>query len=88
VIFFLVSSCSKEKIVLHSYNVKGQYFNRYKVVKVDKNKCELELEDLPPIDADDESLDGAVLVTKKDFARLQADAKTECENDKQNLKAP
>jgi hypothetical protein len=51
-------------------------------------KCELVLKDLPPIAADDPSLDGAVLVTKEHFARLQTDAKTECENAKPKTSNP
>lgn len=82
VIFFLVSSCAKTGIVLHTYNVKDQYFNRYKVLEVDKNKCELKLQDMEPIDADDKSLDGGVLVTRQHYSYIQANAKTECENQK------
>lgn len=75
-----ITSC-KDSAVVHSYNVKGQYFNRFNT-HLDKKSCKIIVEDLEPIDSDDRSLDGLVCVTKAAYSTMKAEVKTECENDK------
>ena len=74
-----LSACGKQTAVMHVYNVKGQYFNRFEA-KLDTKRCEITTKDMSRIGADDPSLDGAVMVDRKTYARLLASAKTECIN--------
>lgn len=73
-----LSSCGKSTI--HSLDLKNKIYNRYEVVAVNKQTCELELKDAPPIAYDDPSLDGMVCLTRKDFSKEQAKVKAECKN--------
>ena len=74
----LLSSCGKSTI--HSLDLKNKIYNRYEVVAVNKQTCELELKDVPPIAYDDPSLDGLVCLTRKDYSREQAKIKAYCKN--------
>lgn len=74
----LLSSCGKSTI--HSLDLPNKVYNRYEIVAVNKESCELELKDQPPIAYDDPSLDGMVCLTRKDYSREQARVKAECRN--------
>jgi len=78
-IIFL-SSCTKS--TLHSLDLPNKVYNRYEIVEVNKETCELELKDVPPIAYDDPSLNGMVCLTRKDYSREQTRAKAECKNGK------
>lgn len=74
------SSCGKS--TLHSLDLPNKVYNRYEIVNVNKETCELELKDVPPIAYDDPSLNGMVCLTRKDYSREQARVKAECKNAK------
>lgn len=80
------TSCGKPTI--HSLDLPNKIYNRYEVTAVNKETCELELKDLPPIAYDDPSLNGMVCLTRKDFSREQAKAKAECKNAKTQTSNP
>lgn len=78
ILLLTLSSCGKSTI--HSLDLKNKIYNRYEVVNVNKQTCELELKDAPPIAYDDQSLDGMVCLTRKDYSREQAKLKADCKN--------
>lgn len=80
------TSCGKSTI--HSLDLKNKIYNRYEVTAVNKQTCELELKDLPPVAYDDPSLDGMVCLTRKDYSREQARVKAECQNAKTQTSNP
>lgn len=82
----LLNSCGKSTI--HSLDLKNKIYNRYEVVAVNKQTCELKLKDAPPIAYDDPSLDGLVCLTRKDYSREQSKLKAECQNAKTQTSTP
>lgn len=78
ILLLTLSSCGKSTI--HSLDLKNKIYNRYEVVAVNKQTCELELKDAPPIAYNDPSLDGMVCLTRKDYSREQAKLKADCKN--------
>lgn len=76
-------ACEKYPLVtLHSLDTKNSLAYKYKITSYNKEACELILEDQPIIDLTDASLDGAVCVTKEDYAKIQARAKADCKSGK------
>lgn len=79
----LIVSCNKYPLVtLNSLDTTKGISYRYKITNYNKEACELELEDQPSIPLNDPSLDGAVCVTKEDYAKIQTRAKADCKNEK------
>lgn len=77
-----LSGCGKKDPgVVHVYNVKGQYFNRFNTY-LDKNTCKVVTQDLEPIDADASELDSLVCITKEEYSKRKAQVKADCENSK------
>jgi hypothetical protein len=86
ILFLVLNSCGKSTI--HSLDLPNKIYNRYEIVNVNKQTCELELKDLPPVAYDDPSLNGMVCLTRKDYSREQARVKAECKNAQAQTSTP
>lgn len=81
---FLLSSCDNLKgLIITQIDVKNQKANPFKITKVDKKECKIEVEDMPSIELLSNEMHGAFCLTASEFAiykaKLQSDCKTENE---------
>lgn len=79
-----LSSCDNLKgLVITQLDTKNNIANPFKITKIDKKKCTIEVEDLPPVVLLSPEMHGSYCLTASEFAiykaKLQADCKTENE---------
>lgn len=81
VIFSLSSTaCDNLKgLVITQLDTKNNIANQFKITKVDKKSCVIQVEDMPPIPIS--QMHGAFCLNADEFARYKAKLQAECKNE-------
>lgn len=79
---FLSSCAGLPKVTLHQIDTVHNQANPFKITNYNEETCELELTPEAPFPLLGPELHGGVCLTAKDYSRLKAKAKTDCQNQK------
>jgi hypothetical protein len=81
-LILFLSGCGDMPKVIHQLDTKHGVANPMKIVKIDRVKCKIKTEPLPPIPIMSKEMHGAYCLTSEEAARYKASLEAECLNDK------